>query len=52
MVSSSWMIDVDEDPELEARYDELVPVLLAGMLSCVTTIWITPHLERRLASIR
>lgn len=24
------VVDVDRDPELEARWDELVPVLLAG----------------------
>lgn len=24
------VLDVDADPDLEARYDELVPVLLAG----------------------
>ena len=24
------VVDVDADPDLEARYDELVPVLLAG----------------------
>jgi thiol-disulfide isomerase/thioredoxin len=24
------VVDVDADPELEARYDELVPVLVAG----------------------
>ena len=27
---SLQVLDVDADPELEAKYDELVPVLLAG----------------------
>ncbi len=28
--ASVTVLDVDSDPELEARYDELVPVLLHG----------------------
>lgn len=46
------VIDVDEDPELEARYDELVPVLLAGDAELCHYHMDHAALDAYLASIR
>ncbi|MDQ5886909.1 MAG: glutaredoxin family protein [Neisseriaceae bacterium] len=46
------VIDVDEDPELEARYDELVPVLLAGDVELCHYHMDHAALDAYLASIR
>ena len=46
------VIDVDEDPELELRYDELVPVLLAGDAELCHYHMDHAALDAYLASIR
>ena len=46
------VIDVDEDPELELRYDELVPVLLAGDAELCLYHMDHAALDAYLASIR
>ena len=37
------VVDVDADQALEARYDELVPVLLHGETELATTSWTRPN---------
>ena len=46
------VIDVDEDAELEARYDELVPVLLGGDTELCHYHMDHAALDAYLASIR
>lgn len=46
------VIDVDADPELEARYDELVPVLLHGELELCHYFLDAPKVREYLTEIR
>ena len=46
------VIDVDTDPALEARYDELVPVLLHGDIELCHYFLDMPKVREYLAGIR
>lgn len=46
------IVDVDADPELEARYDELVPVLLHGGIELCHYFLDTAKVREYLAGIR
>ena len=46
------VVDVDADPELEARYDELVPVLLHGDQALCHYFLDAPKVREYLAGIR
>ena len=46
------VLDVDADPELEARYDELVPVLLHGDVELCHYILDEPKTREYLAGFR
>jgi len=46
------VIDVDTDPALEARYDELVPVLLHGDIELCHYFLDAPKVREYLAEIR
>lgn len=46
------VIDVDADPALEAKYDELVPVLLHGEINLCHYYLDVPKVREYLAGIR
>lgn len=46
------VVDVDADPALEARYDELVPVLLHGEVELCHYFLDAPKVREYLAGIR
>ena len=46
------VIDVDADPALEAKYDELVPVLLHGEINICHYYLDVPKVREYLAGIR
>lgn len=46
------VLDVDADPQLEARYDELVPVLLHGDIELCHYFLDLPKTREYLAGIR
>lgn len=46
------VVDVDGDPALEARYDELVPVLLHGDIELCYYFLDAPKVREYLAEIR
>jgi len=50
--ASVTVIDVDVDPELEAKYDELVPVLLHGDTELCHYFLDEPKTREYLAGIR
>lgn len=50
--ASVTVLDVDADPELEKRYDELVPVLLHGETELCHYFLDEPKVREYLAGIR